>query len=77
MGRMIASGDERALKAALYLFGAAGNGVWAMDEDGLGRALGLDREATTARRRQIRKALTKLERRYGLARPGPGWETAP
>ncbi len=75
MGRMIARGDERALKAALYLFGAAVDGTWTMDEAGLGRALGLEGRTPTARRRQIRKTLAKLERRYGLARPGPGWET--
>lgn len=73
MGRMITRGDARALKAALFLFRAAGErGAWTLDEAELGRALGLDRESPNARRRQIRKTLAKLERRYGLARAEPG-----
>lgn len=73
MGRMITRGDTRALKAALFLFHQAGaGGGWTLDEAALGRALGLDRESPTARRRQIRKTLAKLERRYGLARAEAG-----
>ncbi|MBK9694320.1 MAG: hypothetical protein IPO76_02830 [Elusimicrobia bacterium] len=72
MGRMITTGDARALKAALFLFHkAGGRGAWTMDEAELGRALGLDGQTPTARRRQIRKTLAKLERRYGRARQGP------
>jgi hypothetical protein len=76
MGRMIARGDERALKAALYLFGAAVErrpGRWT--RPGWAVRWAWRAETPTARRRQIRKTLAKLERRYGLARPGPGWET--
>ena len=69
LGRMVTSGDERALDLYLYLLKAYKQGEEAvinLEYEDAALSLGMDRSFAQDYRRQINKALSKLETRYQL-----------
>ncbi len=71
LGMMVSQGDQREFDVYLFLLKASGGQPsFDLDDDALAESLGIASMGTEDYRRQINKALRRLQDRYGLIRAG-------